>query len=362
MRRFGLAAPLLLLLAGRGLLTAPYPAQRSDAGPGARVPGEEELALAAELRSYLNETRFELGLGLLGASRHLDLLAYQHAAEMADRGQVTHHSYRFGVGTANRLKLAFPLVFQFAENVAMNRNPRRVHEALLASRGHRLNRLDPEFTHVGVGIARADRYRLFVTELFVRATDPEAIGRIDVLYTEAPDGTLPQDEARHGEVIAETVSIPPPGANDPEFWTQRGIDAFVAGRFDEAVAHFEHALAIDPDYPYARFDLGRALLSSDRASEALATLDRYLALHPDDIDALASSGSAALLGQQYARAEQSFRRVLRVRTRDAGTWYNLGLALEYQDRPREAENAYAQALHLDAKLVVAAAGLARVQR
>ena len=69
-----------------------------------------------------------------------------------------------------------------------------------------------------------------------------------------------------------------------------------------------------------------------------------------------------MLLAEYIAAERFFRTVLAQRVDDAVNWYNLALALEYQDRPREAEAAYRQALHIDVTLRPAQVGLARVMR
>jgi Flp pilus assembly protein TadD len=280
---------------------------------------------------------------------------------MARRGLVSHHSYEFGIGTQTRVQLAFPRVYQFAENVSVNGDPDRLHRGMMNSRGHRLNRMDPSFTHVGIGVARGTDGRLFLTELFVRVADPSQLELV-ALYPRVPPEELPHEEALTGQVIDEAVIVPPPTPEDPEYWTHRGIDAYAEGRYAAAVEQFRNALEIDPDYRFARFDLGRALIAAGRPGDALAELDLFLQAHPEDVDAWRSRGSALLLLQDYARAESAFRKVLSQQMTDAGAWYNLGLSLEYQDRPRDAENAYAQALHLDPTLSAAAIGLQRVRR
>jgi tetratricopeptide (TPR) repeat protein len=127
------------------------------------------------------------------------------------------------------------------------------------------------------------------------------------------------------------------------------------------VTHFRQALEIDPDYEFARFDLGRALIAAGDPAEAIRQLDAVLERAPADADAWSARGSASLLLQDYAAAERAFRAALQLRSRDAGDWYNLGLSLEFQDRSEEAESAYAQALHVDPALHAAAIGLRRVR-
>ena len=96
--------------------------------------------------------------------------------------------------------------------------------------------------------------------------------------------------------------------------------------------------------------------------EAATLLDGLLASNPGDVDARATLGNLALLQQSYAAAEAAFRRVIKARDNDAAAWYNLGLALEYQDRPREAELAYQRAVRIEPGMLAAQAALGRVRR
>lgn len=357
-----LAAPTVLAVspavppAGEGTpgTAALPPAQRS-------LPTAEETAAGERALELLNRARLDEGLAPLAGNGALELLAYQHAREMAERDSVSHHSYRYGVGTRSRIRLAFPGILQYAENVARNRTVARLHAALLASRGHRRNRLDPSFTHVGIGVARAGADSLYLAEVFVRVQNP-ALLSIHTLYTEADPERLPRDEPATGEVLSERVTISAPGPDNPEYWTRRGIDAFAAGRFEEAVDLFERALEIAPGYDFARFNLARSLLSAGRPGDALVILDRHLAESPGDLDAWWTRGAAALLTGDWTLAERAFRTVLGTRQREAGGWYNLGLALECQGRLDEAENAYAQAVHLDPEMQSAQDALRRLRR
>ena len=207
------------------------------------------------------------------------------AREMAVRGSVPHHSHLYGVSTRTRFKLAFPDPHQFGENVAVNRDPGALHRALMKSTAHRLNRMDPSFTHVGVAVARAGKYQLYLTEVFARVFDEAPLAEIVVLYTELAPDALAHDEPTYGEVVGETVRIGPPTEDNPEFWTQRGIDAFNARRFAEAIELFSRSIEIDSGYEYAHYNLARAYLGNGELDAALAILQRQTARHPDDVDA-----------------------------------------------------------------------------
>ena len=117
----------------------------------------------------LNEARVEAGLWPLQADAGLTLLAVSHSREQAARGRVGHRSDEYGLSTERRVRISYPTVPRLAENVGRDRSVPLLHEALMGSEGHRRNRLDPEFTHVGIGLALQKDYVLYMTEVFVTA-------------------------------------------------------------------------------------------------------------------------------------------------------------------------------------------------
>ncbi len=325
--------------------------------------GQGDLAeLAAEAFELLNASRVEAGVKPLQLDPALSRLAYHHSGEQAYLGRLSHHSSEFGLSTERRVRIAFPDVPRLAENVARNRSVIRMHMSLLASEGHRRNRMDTDFTHVGIGLARAGEVVLYLTEIFVTAAEPGPLGDPLAYYFDAPPGSYERRDNPRVEQGRQTIVVGPPGPDDPEHWTSRGIDAYNRGDLQEAESSFRKALELKEDYHYAKYNLARVLISNESVDEAARLLDELIARDPDDIDAIATRGTAALFLEDYAEAAELFRRVLRVRPRDANNWYNFGLSLEYLDRPRDAEVAYREALDIDPKLTAAAVGLARVTR
>ena len=69
-----------------------------------------------------------------------------------------------------------------------------------------------------------------------------------------------------------------------------------AGRHEEAVAHLMRTVALDPEYPQARWRLAGALASAGRYDESLAQLDEVLRLTNR------SPSSLTMLANVYARA------------------------------------------------------------
>ncbi len=319
-------------------------------------------ALAAEALRLLNVSRIEAGLARLRLDPTLSLLAYRHSQEQVDGGRVTHHSSEFGLSTERRVRISFPNVPRLAENVARNRSVEHLHESLLASEGHRRNRLDPAFTDVGIGLAWDGSYTLYLTEVFVTSTDGGPLGEPLAYYFDASPGAYERRDDPRVEQGAQTITIGNPNADDPEYWTSRGINDYRAGDLDAAEAAFRKALELKADYHYAEYNLARVLIAGGSPREAADLLDGLIESDPGDLDAIATRGTASLFLENYAEAVDFFRRVLRQRTRDAGAWYNLGLSLEFLDRLADAETAYRQALDVDPELTAARIGLARVIR
>ena len=319
-------------------------------------------ALTDEAFRLLNAARSDAGLDALQRDDSLSLLAQRHSQEQANRARVSHHSAEFGLSTERRVRISYPDVPRLAENIARNSTVERLHEGLLRSPGHRRNRLDPEFTHVGIGIAWDGTYSLYLTEVFVTAPSDAPLGEPIALYFEAEPGSYERRDNPRVEEALQTITIGPPGPDDPEYWTDRGIRSYNEGDLAGAEQAFRQALALKADYHYAEYNLARVLIARGDSAAAVELLDALIERDPGDLDAIATRGTAALFMEQYEPAAEFFRRVLRLRPEDAGAWYNLALSLEFLDRTVDAETAYREALRLDPQLTAAKIGLARVVR
>lgn len=140
-----------------------------DETPGApgevAASGEGDEAAEAVLLRLLNDERHRAGLEPLVPDDELARLAAEHSADMIEQGYFGHVSPE-GEDVTERLGRSGFVVLRAAENLARSASPRRAHRTLMASPSHRANILDPELTHVGVGIARLGG-DLVVTQIFV---------------------------------------------------------------------------------------------------------------------------------------------------------------------------------------------------
>ena len=83
-------------------------------------------------------------------------------------------------------------------------------------------------------------------------------------------------------------------------------------RFNEALASYDKALAVKPDYAVALSNSGVTLQELKRFDEALASYDKALAVKPDYAEALNSRGYALMSLKRYEQAITNFERVLSI--------------------------------------------------
>lgn len=118
------------------------------------------------LFNYVNKDRRSNDMKPILRDPRLDAVAQQHSEEMAKRFFFGHISPYSG-DLFKRLERRNLAPIRFAENVARSRSLLRIHRNLMSSPSHRLNILDPRFTHLGVGVAKDDE-QWIATEIFAR--------------------------------------------------------------------------------------------------------------------------------------------------------------------------------------------------
>ena len=118
-------------------------------------------------------------------------------------------------------------------------------------------------------------------------------------------------------VRAQTVEAFGDDAADPVRLFERGQSAHARGELDKALAFYEQALKVRPEFPEAEFQRGNALASLGRPVEAEAAF--RLAISQKKNWSLPYSALGALLmrSQRDQEAEQHFRQALAVDSKDA---------------------------------------------
>ena len=115
-------------------------------------------------------------------------------------------------------------------------------------------------------------------------------------------------------------------------------------RPEEALASYDKALAIKPDYVEALNNRGNALRDLKRLEEALASYDKALAIRPDYAEALNNRGNALHDLKRPEEALASYDKALAIKPDYAEALNNRGNALRDLKRPEEALASYDKAL------------------
>ncbi len=159
------AAALLIVAA---LVCGSAVAQQASAAQSAKadvVPSVEE-----ELVRLTNQERVKAGLPELKVEARLTAAARQHAALMAERGELAHDLS--GEPNLSSRVAATGLRFNaVAENVSRSDEPNTaasVNRGLMNSPPHRENILGSQYNAIGIGAVRRGR-DVFITEDFARA-------------------------------------------------------------------------------------------------------------------------------------------------------------------------------------------------
>jgi tetratricopeptide (TPR) repeat protein len=157
---------------------------------------------------------------------------------------------------------------------------------------------------------------------------------------------LLQKEGRVDEAIAhfeKALEIDPATAS-----TQFNLgDAFrEKGQMDEAITHYRKALQIKPDYAEAHNGLGNALLQKGSLDEAITHYRKALQIKPDIAEAHYNLGNALLQKGSVDEAIFHYRKAFQIKPDFAEACNNLGTALRQERRVDEAITHFQQALQI----------------
>jgi serine/threonine protein kinase/Flp pilus assembly protein TadD len=189
--------------------------------------------------------------------------------------------------------------------------------------------------------ARNDRSALerLAREVDVAAQPPEALFLLDQ--------SLRQRGARDTAVaLLRRAQEVFPG----DFWINHDLGMALEEcrppQSDEAIRFLSVAVALRPQSPGVRMNLGIALWNKGRRDEAVAAYRKAVELRPDYAMAHQRLCGALILHGPQDEAVAACRRAIALSPTDAGTYFNLGLALGKDHRMDEAVFAFCHAIEL----------------
>ena len=119
-----------------------------------------------QIVNLINQERTSRNLKPLSVDLNVTKVARVKAQDMVDNNYFSHYSPTYG-SPFDMLK-SFGIKFLHAgENLAGNSSIDNAHQALMNSQGHRENILNPNFTHIGVGITKSDKYGNMIVQMFI---------------------------------------------------------------------------------------------------------------------------------------------------------------------------------------------------
>jgi uncharacterized protein YkwD len=148
---------LLLINGCFSLLGADEPAK-----PFQQTPDEVKLV------DMTNQERKKMDLPLLKLSPALSKIARGHSENMARQGKMEH--VLDNKGPFDRLRDAGFKYMKAGENIASGQGVTlaTIMKAWMDSKAHRANILLPEYTEIGLGIARDKTGQLYFTQVFAK--------------------------------------------------------------------------------------------------------------------------------------------------------------------------------------------------
>lgn len=138
------------------------------------------------------------------------------------------------------------------------------------------------------------------------------------------------------------LDVPTPA--DAGLLVSQGIALAQAHRLDEALACYERAIALQPDFAVAHCNRGNLLKDRGRFDEALASYDRAIAAQPDFVVACYNRGVLLEVLQRPADALASYDRAIGIQPALAEAHNNRGSILAEFGRLDDALASYDQAL------------------
>ncbi|MDB9311630.1 tetratricopeptide repeat protein [Spirulina sp. CS-785/01] len=149
----------------------------------------------------------------------------------------------------------------------------------------------------------------------------------------------------------QPIGSPSPATATPENATaevafNRGVKAYEEGNFEGAIAAWQEATEIKPDYYQAWGNLGLGLKNLGRYEEALESYNRAIEIKPDFHKAWYNKGLALDELKRYDEALAAYTKVIEIKPDFHKAWYSRGNSLESLGQSEEAIACYDRAVEL----------------
>jgi uncharacterized YkwD family protein len=134
--------------------------------PSSQTNSNSLSADEQEMVRLVNEARAQNNLAPLKVDTQLANVARIKAQDMIDNKYFSHYSPKYG--SPFDMMKAFSIAYvQAGENIAGNQSVSNAENSLMNSPGHRANILNPNYTHIGIGIRNGGTYGKMFSQMFI---------------------------------------------------------------------------------------------------------------------------------------------------------------------------------------------------
>lgn len=150
---------------------APQPTQGATTSTAPKTPTAQTNTTTLttqeqEMLNLINQARSQNNAPPLQIDMQVTNVARIKAQDMIDNNYFSHNSPKYG-SPFDMMKSFGVSYVEAGENIAGNQTVQNAHNALMNSPGHRKNILNPDFTHIGLGIKSGGPYGNMFSQMFV---------------------------------------------------------------------------------------------------------------------------------------------------------------------------------------------------
>lgn len=138
--------------------------------PKEAIEQEEQSQELSEMETQMidlvNQERTKNNLSQLELDEDLREVARLKSKDLARDVYFAHQSPVYG--SPFEMMQTYGIEFtQAGENLAGHQSVEAAHEGLMNSKGHRENILKPDFTHIGIGVKKSEKFKYVFTQMFI---------------------------------------------------------------------------------------------------------------------------------------------------------------------------------------------------
>jgi tetratricopeptide (TPR) repeat protein len=157
------------------------------------------------------------------------------------------------------------------------------------------------------------------------------------------------EQGRLDEAIAHCQKALRIDPNNPDAHNTLGVALFKKGRVEEAIGHYQEALRLEPSFAKAHFNFGEALETQEKLDESISQYRQALQCSPDYAEAHVNLANALRQQDKLDEAILHFQAALQIKPDSAKAHDDLGIALLEKGDANQAIIHFQRALQINSR-------------